>query len=73
MSTITITEEEYADLLRTQETLDWLEGRGLCWRGVDAFFAGWVVGSETEWHYSISGDVRDLVDQHRAFLSSRPK
>lgn len=68
--TITITETEYRDLCRTADTLDWLQSRGLCWRGVDSAFPEWRVGDETEWHYPSAGDVRDKVDTHRAILAN---
>ena len=67
---ITITLDEYRDLCRTADTLDWLQGQGMCWRCADNLVNGWVIGDETEWHYRISGDVRDLVDQHRDLLSN---
>jgi len=70
MEKITITEDEYRDLCRSADTLEWLQARGLCWRGVDSAFPGWRVGDETEWHYSIAGDVRDKVDAHRAILAN---
>jgi hypothetical protein len=70
MEKITITEHEYRDLCRSADTLEWLQARGLCWRGVDSAFPGWRVGDETEWHYSIAGDVRDKVDAHRAILAN---
>lgn len=70
MEKITITEHEYRDLCRSANTLQWLQARGLCWRGVDSAFPGWRVGDETEWHYSIVGDVRDEVDAHRAILAN---
>jgi len=68
METITITEKEYRDLCRSADTLDWLQSRGLCWRGVDSAFPGWRVGDETEWHYPHAGDVRDKVDEHQEIL-----
>ena len=70
MRTITITEDEYRDLCRSADTLDWLQYRGLCWRGADAVFKGWIIGDETEWHYRNAGDVRDMVESHRAILSA---
>lgn len=69
-SQITITEEEYRELCRTADTLDWLQSRGLCWREADAISPGWRIGVETEWHYGNAGDVRDLVDKHRAFWAN---
>jgi hypothetical protein len=68
--TITITEKEYRDLCRTADTLDWLQSRGLCWRGVDSAFPDWRVGDATEWHYPNAGDVRDKVDAHRSILAN---
>jgi len=70
MDTITIPLEKYRDLCRTAETLKWLQSRGVCWRGVDYAFPGWRVGDETEWHYSVHGDVRDKVDTHKSFLAN---
>lgn len=69
--TITITEKEYRDLCRSADALDWLAGRGICWRGVDAVFPGWRVGDETEWHYANHGDIRDMVDNHRRILKEQ--
>jgi hypothetical protein len=69
-TTITITQTEYRDLCRSADTLDWLQSRGLCWRGVDSAFPGWRVGEETEWHYPHAGDVRDKVDAHRSILAN---
>jgi hypothetical protein len=71
MGKITITEDEYRDLLKTAECLRWLQNQGMCWRGVDYAFPGWRVGDETEWHYPHAGDVRDKVDAHRAILANR--
>jgi hypothetical protein len=71
MDTITIPLEKYRDLCRTAETLEWLQSRGICWRGVDEAFPGWRVGDETEWHYSTHGDVRDEVDAHKSFLANK--
>lgn len=68
--TITITEEEYRDLCWSADTLNWLQRRGLCWRGADAVSPGWIIGVGTEWHYGLSADVRDLVDAHRALLAN---
>lgn len=69
-ATITITEDEYRDLLKSADTLEWLQFRGVCWRGVDSAFPGWRVGDETEWHYPHAGDIRDKVKAHKDFLIS---
>jgi hypothetical protein len=68
--TIKITETEYRNLCRSADTLDWLQSRGLCWRGVDTAFPGWQVGGETQWFYPPNGDVRDKVDEHLEFLAN---
>ena len=65
-----ISNEEYKKLTRSHETLEWLQDRGLCWRGVDEFDNDWRVGCETEWHYLTRGDVRDVVDSHVLFLDN---
>lgn len=69
--TIEIPLSEYNDLLRAGETLDWLQRQGVCWRGADNLINGWMIGNETEWHYSSPGnDIRDLVDRHKSFLAN---
>lgn len=53
-----------------KERLDWLEKRGMCFRGADNLHAmtgdkrwqGWVIGNETEWAYS---DARAAIDAAR--------
>lgn len=70
--TIEIPKSEYDDLLRSGETLAWLQRQGVCWRGADSLVDGWVIGNETEWHYSSFGnDIRDLVDKHKSLLANR--
>lgn len=63
-----ITEEEYDDLKRTEACLNWLQQRGMCWRGVDNLRRDWRVGDETEWHYRNAGDVRELIEEHQQLL-----
>ena len=70
MDKITIPKSKYDDLCRSERTLQWLANQGLCWRGVDSAFPGWRVGDVTEWHYSVSGDVRDTVDRHKSILAN---
>lgn len=68
MQNVTITEQEYADLKRSAAALEWLQQRGVCWRGADNLVNGWRIGHTTEWHYSIAGDVRDLIERHQKML-----
>ena len=70
MNTIPVDPEKYAHLVKCAAAIEFLESRGVCWRGAEKIETDWVIGEETEWAYTNREEsLVDRILRHRSGFS----